>query len=68
MPRFLLIYGSYLGYFSPSEKELLCKSLYIALLKCESTMLADPGGFVSKPVAFLMFMFLVTYLCRRLRL
>ena len=56
--------------FAPSEKELLSKSLFIILHKCESTMLADSftnfGGIVSGSVAFLMFMFLVTYLCRRL--
>ena len=58
--------------FSPSEKKLLSKSLFIILHKCESTMLADSftnfGGIVSEPVAFEYLCFLVTYLCRRLRL
>ena len=58
--------------FAPSEKELLSKSLFIILHKCESTMLADSftnfGGIISGPVAFLMFMFFSTYLCRRLQL
>ena len=57
--------------FAPSEKELLSKSLFIILHKCESTMLADSftnfGGIISGPVAFLMFMFFSTYLCRRLQ-
>ena len=47
--------------FAPSEKELLSKSLFIILYKCESKMLADSftnfGGIVSVTVAFLMFMF-----------
>ena len=47
--------------FAPSEKELLSKSLFIILHKCESTMLANSftifGGIVSGPLAFLMFMF-----------
>ena len=46
--------------FVPSEKELLSKTLFIILHKCESTMLADSftnfGGIVPGPVA-LMFMF-----------
>ena len=58
--------------FAPSEKELLSKSLFIILHKCESTMLADSftnfGGIVSGPVAFLKFTFLITFLCRRFRL
>ena len=49
--------------FPPSEKELLSKSLFIILHKCESTMLSDSftkfGGIVSGPVAFLMFMFFI---------
>ena len=58
--------------FAPSRKELPSKFLFIILHKCKSTMLVDSftnfGGIVSEPVAFLMFTFLVTYLCWRLRL
>ena len=47
--------------FALSEKELFSKSLFVILHQCESTMLANSftnfGGIVSRPVAFLMFMF-----------
>ena len=47
--------------FAPSVKELLSKSLFIILHKCESTMLADSftnfGGILSEPAVFLMFIF-----------
>ena len=47
--------------FASSEKELLSKSLFIILHRCESAMLADSftkfGRIVSGPAAFLMFMF-----------
>ena len=64
IPSYILYMGLTEAIFAPSEKELLSKSLFI--------MLADSftnfGGIISGPVAFLMFMFFSTYLCRRLQL
>ena len=62
MPRFLLIYLVLPRLFCLSEKELLSKSLFIILHKCESKKLDDSftnfGGVASGPIAFLIFMWL----------
>ena len=64
IPSYILYMGLTEAIFAPSEKELLSKSLFIML----ADRFTNFGGIISGPVAFLMFMFFSTYLCRRLQL